>query len=157
MSAIKDLVDLLTQLVESVQDRKTKDQLLPLREKVLEVREAQFEMEQRHAEELSELKEEHAAQVAELKAEVTRLVAENDRPKVTLTFREDTGTYVDSDSGLHYCTYCLKQLPPTEQPMQDHGHGWLCPLCSKSYNDPSRPRPRRRLSASRDLDGGSTW
>jgi hypothetical protein len=45
MSLIKDLVDLSTQLSNSITDRKTRELLLPLKEKTLEVQQEQLRIE----------------------------------------------------------------------------------------------------------------
>ena len=74
MSAIKDLVDLVTQLNKSVTDRRIREAFLPVREKVIEVQhelleleKAQFESERKHHAEVAELKTLHTNEVAELK------------------------------------------------------------------------------------------
>ena len=66
MSLIKELVDLATQLNDSITDRKTRELFLPLKEKILEVQREQFEIEQRHAETIRNLQQQPPPNVLKL-------------------------------------------------------------------------------------------
>ncbi len=134
VNQVKALVDLFTDISGKIKDAKTRELLLPLREKIQEVREAQFEMEQKHGEELLELKEQHQTEIQQLNATIAEMAqASNALPRAE--FSKETGTWVGDDD-THYCPRCWSEQKVS--PMQDNGHGWTCGVCDKKCSDPKR-------------------
>jgi ribosomal protein L37AE/L43A len=141
MTAIKDLVDLVTQLDASRFDSKTREAVLPIKEAALEVQREAFRLERQHAEEMNALKAENA----ELRIKV------NQRP--VAVFNKQTGTWLETSSGLHYCPRCWQD--EKWSPMRDNKHGWTCPSCNRTFAEfadkaaeyASRPTPSAVIAA----------
>jgi uncharacterized membrane protein YfhO len=68
MGAIKDAVDLITELQKRTSDRKLLDALFPIREKILEAKEEQLDLKEAHSKEMTNLKEKHSKEMDDLKA-----------------------------------------------------------------------------------------
>ena len=56
-----------------------------------------------------------------------------------LIFNENTGTWFDEVSSLHYCAKCKVQEKLS--PMKNDKFGWKCPACKTYFPDPNRPMP----------------
>ena len=77
MSLITELVQLFKQLDTEITDRKIRDHFVPIKEKFLELREQQFELEQQHVKQINELKAAHEAEVIQLKGQLKKLEEES--------------------------------------------------------------------------------
>lgn len=77
-----------------------------------------------------------------LESEVQRLRSKSGESNAgaNLTFDATTGTYAGKDN-LRYCSRCLTK-DDKRSPLQKDSYGWKCPVCGKSYRDPSQPPPR---------------
>jgi uncharacterized protein with PIN domain len=80
MSLITDLVSLAKQLDTSISDRKQRELLLPVKEKLLDVEREQFQLETRHAKEIERLQSEHAKVVADLQSKIQSIQSRKTRP-----------------------------------------------------------------------------
>jgi hypothetical protein len=136
MGAIKDLVDLVTQLDASRLETRTREAVLPIKEAALEVQRESFQLDQQHKEEIDGLKARHAEEMEELKAENAALCAKiHSTPEAE--FLPQTGTWLERSSGIHYCPRCRQD--GKWSPMQTHEHGWTCPSCEKFFENPENP------------------
>ncbi len=56
-------------------------------------------------------------------------------------FDKRLGIYRHKESGLYYCTSCLKSN--IESPLKEEEHGWTCEIksCSKFYRNPDYKEP----------------
>jgi hypothetical protein len=131
MSAIKDVIDLTTQLSKSVTDRKLATELLQIltlisvvqtesndmMSKNLDLERNIFNLEKQHEKEISELKEKLSAK---------ELVSKYD-------FNKTIGVYVSKEDEQYYCTSCL--LKGIESPLHESSSGWHCKLgsCEQHY------------------------
>lgn len=97
---------------------------------------------------------EHAAYVQYLESEVQRLRSKSGESgaSANLTFDATTGTYAGKE-GLRYCARCITK-DDKRSPLQNDAYGWKCPVCGKSYRDPSRPTPQVVL---KPRGGGQSW
>lgn len=75
MSLITELVQLFKQLDTEITDRKIRDHFIPVKEKFLELREQQFELEQQHVKQIADLKAAHEAEVQELRSRLSQMEA----------------------------------------------------------------------------------
>lgn len=146
MGAIKDLVDLYTQLTKSVTDSKARELLLPYHEKALEVQRENLDERQRSADVLMEQNTRHANEVLELNQIISRLKTENSGLLATLNakqipvdavFSEKTGTHIEKSTGHHYCSKCFDK--EKYSPMQVTNNGWKCSVCGNIASDPDKP------------------
>lgn len=158
MGALKDLVDLATQLDASIKDRRTRELFLPIKEKLVEVREEQFELRQQHAEEVLALKAEHeavttereqahAAKVTALGKEIASLRAQLEQQQsadefVThegILWKKKQGGGFDSSAYCPKCREIMHGFPSGGRP--DY---WICDPCDKTYDGadaPPKPQP----------------
>ena len=83
---------------------------------------------------------ESAAYIEYLETEVRRLRVKSGEPSAGagLAFDAPTGTHI-GPQGQRYCARCLVK-DDKRSPLQDDKYGWDCPVCGKSYVDPSRTR-----------------
>jgi len=146
MGNIKDIVDLTTQLANSVQDRKVSAEIFKIQSLILSVQ------------------KEDAALVSEnldLKKKIFELEKENlalkEKPspinlKDQYTFIKALGIYKSKESGHYFCTSCL--MNNIESPLTDKQNGWRCELrgCGKFYSNPSyQPPPEEKYDPYKDL------
>lgn len=131
MSAIKDVIDLVTQLSKSVEDRKLATELLQimshlstvqsenteLMSKNLETEKKIFNLEKKYEKEIDELKE---------KLSTKEFLDKCD-------FDETHGFFVSKEDGQNYCTSCL--LKGIKSPLQKYGSSWDCKVkdCKQIY------------------------
>jgi len=140
MGAIKDAVDLITQLKTSVSDRKILAALVPIEQHVLEAQKENFALQQ----ETSDLQRSRSDEVDTLKAETLELkrqlselqAKQNAQPDAE--FNPKLGVYVESSTGFHYCPSCRHD--GKWSPMQTRQHGWQC-SCGKFFENPENPSP----------------
>lgn len=97
---------------------------------------------------------EHAGYVQYLESEVQRLRSKSGESgaSANLTFDSATGTYVAKE-GMRYCSRCITK-DDKRSPLQNVPYGWICPVCGKSYRDPSQPYPK---VISMPPGGGQSW
>lgn len=98
MGSITDLVALFTQLDASVKDNRTRELLLPIREKIQQVERDQFEAEKSHHREMTDLKSQHEKEHSELNRQLRQLEAE----LVAAKRKPAAGPAVPKDR----CPYC---------------------------------------------------
>jgi len=133
MGAIKDIIDLTTQLSSSVKDRKFAGEIsqiqslisavqidnaslvsekLELEKKIFELEKEIFNLNKSKSEEMSKLREKY-------------------------TFDKSKGIYRSNETGHYFCTSCL--LNNIESPLSQNECGWSCQLkqCDKFYADPA--------------------
>lgn len=125
MTAIKDLVDLVAQLDQSIKDRRTRDLFLPLKEKTIDVRGEMLELKTQHADEIATLKaehakmktqieEKHAKAVADFQSQIDKLKAKQAQPEHEYTehrgvlFRRLANGKIQDEA---YCPVC--KIPMT--------------------------------------------
>lgn len=70
----------------------------------------------------------------QLREKLQKLEANHNSP---LEFDETTGTWIDKGSELRYCGKCKPQIL---SPLKKNDHGWECPICTKFFSDPEKPR-----------------
>lgn len=103
MGSITDLVALFTQLDESVRDNRTRELLLPIREKIQQVERDQFEAEKTHHREMTDLKSQHEEQKSELNRQLSQLQAElvaaKRKPAASPTVPADRCPYCRFEAG----------------------------------------------------------
>ena len=139
MGAIKDLVDLVTQLDASRLETRTREAVLPIKEAALAVQRESFQLEQAHTEEMADLNAAHTEEIDKLQAENAALCAKiHSTPEAEFLAR--TGTWLERSSGIHYCPRCRQD--GKWSPMQTHEHGWTCPSCEKFVENPENPLPK---------------
>jgi len=140
MGAIKDIVDLTTQLSSSVKDRKFAAEVLKIQTLILTVQ------------------KEDSALVSEnldLKKKIFELEKDNlalkeksfdknlrDKYKFNSTY----GIYESKESGHYFCTSCL--MKNIESPLTKKDNGWQCEVkdCDKFYENPSYQYPKQHES-----------
>lgn len=135
MGAIKDLVDLVDKLNTSVTDRKTRELLLPLKEKATDAQREIFHAERHHAEEMDKLKAEHRDAMTRLEMENAALRAKQ-APTPEAKFNPEIGTWFDSSSSIHYCPRCWGGKTQVS-PMTVMSSGWQCAVCGFGAVNPS--------------------
>jgi ribosomal protein L37AE/L43A len=139
MSLVKDLVDLATQLDNSISDRKIRELFLPLKEQLLAVERDQFELERRHTQEMAQLNAEHDHFVSQLKANHAAEVA--NLQAVIQKLQEQQGEFVEHygamfkrkpGGGYHHAVYC----PDCKGPMVSRGNllPFNCAKCKRTLN-----------------------
>jgi len=140
MAVIKDLVDLVTQLDESVTDRKIRDLVLPVKEKALDVQREHlavetklleserklFQSEKRHAEEIAQLHEQHRARTCNLEKEYADLESRH-RALQDRSLVLHHGLLWDSKLNPH-CPVC--KTPLSEMSDARFAH---CPRCRRAH------------------------
>jgi hypothetical protein len=157
MGAIKDIVDLTTQLSSSVQDRKLASEILQIQMLILTVQKDDaalvsenldlkkkiFEFEK----EIFNLQNKHAGEISNLQNKI--LVLEEKYSTNNLqdkyVFVKELGIYKSKESGHYFCTSCL--MKNIESPLTEKQSGWRCEIkdCDKFYSNPSyQPQIRRR-------------
>jgi hypothetical protein len=138
MGAIKDVVDLTTQLANSVQDRKVASEIFKIQSLILSVQKDDAAL----VSENLDLKK----KIFELEKENFNLQKENlalnEKPspvnlKDKYTFVKELGIYQSKESGHYFCTSCLTKN--IESPLTNKQNGWRCELkeCDKFYENPS--------------------
>ncbi len=155
MSAIKDIVDLTTQLSNSVQDRKLATEILQIQRLILTVQSDDaalvsenldlkkkiFELEKENL----NLKNKHSEEISNLQKKI--LALEEKSSTINLRDRYDfvkeLGIYKSKESGHYFCTSCL--INNIESPLTDRQNGWHCERkeCGKFYSNPSYQYPKR--------------
>lgn len=136
MSLITELVQLFKQLDTEITDRKIRDHFVPIKEKFLELREQQFELEQQHVKQIADQKAAHEVEVRELKNQLSQMEAAATGQHEECPFcRRRTFEVVEikdhpvmSAVGVklycHKCSYCNKTEERTVTPgASDSGHG----------------------------------
>jgi cell division protein FtsB len=153
MGTIKDLTDLITNLIERTKDAKMREALLPVKEKVLDLREDFIDQKAAHAKDMEEVKERHTKQIEGLQERIRQLRAENadlrssiekheDKTAVLCKYRFDEHTRVyKNDEGRDFCPHCLHQDPPAEVPLGEPDFQWRCSRCGTTYNNPDYVSP----------------
>jgi hypothetical protein len=160
MGAIKDIVDLTTQLNNSVQDRKLAAEILQiqmliltvqkddaelvsenldLKKKIFELEKEIFSIKQGHADEISNLKDKHKKEILTVEEKFS---TKNLQDKYD--FIKELGIYKSKESGHYFCTSCL--MNNIESPLTEKQNGWRCELkdCGKFYSNPSyHPQMRK--------------
>jgi beta-phosphoglucomutase-like phosphatase (HAD superfamily) len=132
--AFKAVVELVAKLDSLITDRKTRELLLPLKEKLIEAQQENFNLQRQHAEEMGNLKAEyhalqasHAKEVDNLHATIRALQAKQ-LPTQQAEFDQDMGAWFDSPSRLHYCPHCWVTKKESS-PMTKTTGGLICPVC----------------------------
>lgn len=67
---------------------------------------------------------------------------------VGLDFQVDLGTYLDGDTGVHYCPSCLNGAPASRSPMFNSGKGWKC-QCGHACDDREQIAEQHRAAKER--------
>lgn len=141
MSLITELVQLFKQLDTEITDRKIRDHFIPVKEKFLELREQQFELEQLHVKQIADLKATHEAEVRELKERISSL--ENSSPPELILqggmyFRQSE---IGTENQSPFCTFCyenqrkaVRLLATVRGERRLCGH-WKCPGCENYYSN----------------------
>ena len=136
MSLITELVALATQLDTSIKDRKTRELLLPLKEKILDVQHDQLRIEQRHQQEQADIKARHAETEKQLTEEASALKSRNaELESQLLALKNKQGQPKPADT----CPFC--RHPSGEvQDIKDHDLHvdakvgfYQCSHCGKTY------------------------
>lgn len=133
MGSITDLVALFTQLDASVKDNRTRELLLPIREKIQQVERDQFEAEKSHHREMTDLKSQHEKEHSELNRQLRQLEAE----LVAAKRKPAAGPAVPKDR----CLYCRFESGELLSMRPHHIFGDLgtnvgtykCENCGKEY------------------------
>ena len=142
MGAIKDIVDLTTQLSSSVQDRKLATEILKIQTLILSVQREDAELVTENLnlkKKTLELEKGHAEEISNLKKKIFEL--ENKFSAIKLqdkyNFNSTYGVYESKESGHHFCTSCL--MKNIESPLTEKQNGWQCELkdCNKFYSNSS--------------------
>jgi hypothetical protein len=131
MGNIKDIVDLTTQLANSVQDRKVAAEIFKIQSLILSVQKDDAALVSENLDlkkKIFELEKENLA----LKEKSS---AKNLQDKYN--FNSTYGVYVSKESGHYFCTSCL--MKNIESPLTKKENGWRCELkgCDKFYENPS--------------------
>jgi hypothetical protein len=145
MGAIKDIVDLTTQLSSSVQDRKLVAEIFQIQMLILTVQKDDATLVSENLDlkkKIFELEKEIfnlQNKILELEKENLAL-KENPSPvnlKDKYTFIKELGIYQSKESGHYFCTSCL--MKNIESPLTTKQNGWRCELqgCDKFYSNPS--------------------
>lgn len=137
MGAIKDIIDLTTQLSNSVNDRKLSGEISQIQSLIssvqsdnaslisenLELQKNIFELEK----EIFNIQKSQSNQVSKLKEKYT--------------FNKTYGIYKSNGSEHFFCTSCL--LNNIESPLSEDEAGWRCQLkqCGMYYSNPSYNPP----------------
>jgi hypothetical protein len=113
--ALKAAADLAAKLDSLVTDRKTRELLLPLKEKPLEAQRENFELQQRHSDTMDnlqskyrELQRTHAEEMDSLKLQLSVLQSKQScQPDAV--FNPNIGIHVETSTGIHYCPHCRQE------------------------------------------------
>jgi ribosomal protein L37AE/L43A len=157
MGAIKDVVDITTQLANSVQDRKVSAEIFKIQSLILSVQKDDAELVSENLDlkkkifefekEIFNLQNKHAGEISNLQNKILALEekfsANNLQDKYV--FAKELGIYKSKESGHYFCTSCL--MKNIESPLTEKQSGWHCELkdCGKFYSNPSyHPQIRRR-------------
>jgi hypothetical protein len=160
MGNIKDIIDLITQLANSTQDRKIAAEIFKIQSLILSVQNDDAALVSENLDlkkKIFELEKE----TFNLQNKISALEKENitlkEKPspvnlKDKYTFIKDLGIYKSNESGHYFCTSCL--MNNIESPLTTKQNGWRCELrgCDKFYNNPSyQPPPQKRYAPFKDL------
>ena len=102
MGTIKDVIDLVTQLYDSVKDKKTREALLPIREKLAGLREDFVDQKAAHAAQVEEIKKSHSQEIQALQRKLrncNRRTLTSDRSSKTMKTRHLYWGNMSSTSG----------------------------------------------------------
>lgn len=153
MGAIKDIVDLTTQLSNSVQDRKLAAEILQIQTLILSVQKENtalvsenldlkkkiFELEKENL----NLQNKHSEEISNLQKKILSLEEESSAKSLRdkYNFNSTYGIYESKESGHYFCTSCL--MKNIESPLTEKQNGWQCELkdCNKFYSNPSYNPP----------------
>jgi hypothetical protein len=152
MGNIKDIVDLTTQLKNSVQDRKVAAEIFKIQSLILSVQKEDAALVSENLDlkkKIFELEKE----IFNLQNKILELEKENlalkERPspvnlKDKYTFIKELGIYKSKESGHYFCTSCL--MKNIESPLTERQSGWQCELkgCDKFYSNPSYNYPQQQ-------------
>ena len=149
MGAIKDIVDLTTQLSSNVQDRKLASEILNIQKLILSVQKDDATLVTENLDlkkKILELEKEHANEISDLKKKILELEKNISAKRLQekYTFNSTYGIYVSKESGHHFCTSCLSNN--IESPLTVKQNGWQCELkdCNKFYSNPSYQPPQQK-------------
>jgi hypothetical protein len=157
MGTIKDVVDLTTQLANSVQDRKVSTEIFKIQSLILSVQKEDtalasenldlqkkiFELEK----EIFNLQNKHAGEISNLQNKIIALEEKfsTNNLQDKYVFIKELGIYKSKESGHYFCASCL--MKNIESPLTEKQNGWRCELkdCGKFYSNPAyQPQIRRR-------------
>lgn len=144
MGTIKDVVDLTTQLCNSVQDRKIAAEILQIQSLILTVQKEDATL----VSENLDLKK----KIFELEKEIfnlqNKILALEEKSSATklqdkYNFNSTYGVSESKESGHYFCTSCL--MKNIESPLTKKQNGWRCELkgCGKFYENPSYKYPQQ--------------
>jgi len=143
VGAIKDLVDLVANLSQSIKDAKTRELLLPLKELSIDAQRDAFRLEQEHAKEMTDLKNVHTKEMTDLHAvnlSLQRQIndhqkhTDNDSLRPIAAFNQKTGTWINPENSTHYCPRCWSENK--FYPMQTLPALFKCSTCGCECANP---------------------
>ena len=130
MGAIKDIVDLTTQLSSSVKDRKFAAEILKIQKLILTVQKEDAAL----VSDNIDLKK----KIFELEKKYSALEEKSSAKKLKdkYNFNSTYGIYESKESGNYFCASCL--MKNIESPLTKKQNGWQCELkgCDKFYSNP---------------------
>ena len=131
MGAIKDIIDLTTQLSSSIKDRKFAAEILKIQTLILTVQQDDSAL----VSENLDLKNKIFKLEKENIALNEKFSAKNLQDKYI--FIKELGIYKSKESGHYFCTSCL--IKNIESPLTEKENGWQCEVkgCDKFYSNPS--------------------
>lgn len=140
MSSMKDLVDLFKELSASITDRKTREKLGPIQDKIMEVQNVQLELQQRNMElqqKTTDLAEKHTKEKANFEARI----AELEKQQLAGDFVTHNGLpwKKKQSGGFEAAPYC----PKCKLAMLDLETSWGCTACEyrAEHSDPPPKTP----------------
>ena len=136
MGAIKDIIDLTTQLSSSIQDRKLAAEIRQIQTLILIVQRDDATL----VTENFDLKK----KIFELEKEMLAVEEKFSAKKLQdkYNFNSTYGIYESKESRHYFCTSCL--MKNIESPLTEKQSGWQCELkdCNKFYRNPSYQYPK---------------
>ena len=154
MGTIKDVVDLTTQLANSIQDRKVAPEILKIQTLILSVQKEDatpvsenfdlkkkiFELEKENL----NFQKKHSEEISNLQKKILALEEKSSGKSLRdkYTFNSTYGVYESKESGHYFCTSCL--MKNIESPLTTKDNGWQCELkgCDKFYSNLSYQPPQ---------------
>lgn len=137
MGAIKDIVDLITQLSSSI--LKLQTLILTVQKEDAALVSENLDLKKK----IFELEKKYSAFVEMQSAPQEKSSTKNLQDKYD--FIKELGIYKSKESGHYFCAYCL--MKNVESPLTEKQSGWLCELkdCGKFYINPLYQTPKRKL------------
>jgi hypothetical protein len=144
VGAIKDLLDLFKDLSGSISDRKTREKLGPIQDKIMEVQTVQLDLQER----VADIKEKHAKEKSALETRI----AELEKQQLAGDFVTHNGLLwkTTQSGGFETAPYCTK----CKLAMLDLEVNWGCTVCryrAERSEPPPKPKGEAPMAMNRQI------